>query len=196
MRADRIGEETMRSRTGVGLLVVLLAACSNPTEPTGNLKSDVGTLKYEVQALQAEVRAMQAELRQTSLRLTNSVGEQFAPVDLSGAYGTARTSVGTNFFVSWKDSKPQGDGTLVTLNIGNPYAAVFHGGVVRIQYLAPAKGKDAIPTELVGETRDRYTEALIPGRWTPVRIRLPGVKPDQVGMLLVTLTPDVIQLKE
>lgn len=189
----------MRSRTGVGLLVVLLAACSNPTEPTGNLKSDLGAMNVEVQALQAEVRAMQAEtkeLRQTTLMLTNSVGEQFAPVDLSGAYGTARTTVGTIFFVSWTDSKPQGDGTLVTLNIGNPYAAVFHGGMVRIRYLAPAKGKDAIPTELVGESRERYTEALIPGRWTPVRIRLPGVKPDQVGMLLVTLTPDVIQLRE
>jgi hypothetical protein len=139
---------------------------------------------------------MQTELRQANLRLSNSVGEQFAPVDLSGAYGTARTSVGTNFFVSWEDSKPQGDGTLVTLNIGNPYSAVFQGGTVRVQYLAPAKGKDAIPTELTGEIRERYTEALIPGRWTPVRFRLPGVKPDQVGMLLVTLTPDVIQLRE
>jgi hypothetical protein len=39
----------MRIKTGVALLAGLLTACSNPVEPTGELKSDVGTLKYEVQ---------------------------------------------------------------------------------------------------------------------------------------------------
>lgn len=78
------------------------------------------------------------------------------------------------FYVSVDDAKPYGDGTRLTLGVGNPLSATFQGFTLNFSWW----GKDADGgTKRI--THDvTFTQALSSGSWTTVHVTVPAKMED------------------
>ena len=180
------------------LLAASLTACGSKPETTAKLAEETEALRADLKTLRTEFDVLSQVYSDRIMALEANDGVTAAALTIGEGYGAARTEIGAIFLVSWDDSKPQGDGTVASLQIGNPYSADFTGMTISASYY---KGGDPNAKNLIdrfpkpaGKYETRSTENIKAGRWNRVSIRIPGVKPEEISRLEITLRPDVVSL--
>jgi hypothetical protein len=181
---------------GLGII-----ACSNPLDTankTQGLEEEVADLRMRLEAVEASGSIDRLDERLSTIETTLAAHEvetgahaaKFAQLELGAGYGVVEIWQG-KFLVSWKDSKPQGDGTLLMFDVGNTTSASWSDVKVKVNAFAAAnksaeKPWDQFPKKL-GEIESKSTADLLPGRWSRISVRLPGVKPETISTLTVTI---------
>jgi hypothetical protein len=175
------------------LPLVCLTGCTDYTSEMNRLRDENAELRSSVDHLQTQMKVVTQQV----FDLVADTGEAPAYVVLGSGYGFAKTHLGTTFLVSWEDSKPQGDGTLVVLDVGVPYSAAFGGVKLSVTHHKSDDSSATIPNvhfPVAGQIDHRLTDRLLGGRWNRVSFRIPGVKPEDIGQLRISITPDVVFL--
>ena len=191
----------MRSSFVATLAALGITACGNPLDTankTQGLEEEVADLRMRLEAVEASGSIDRLDERLATVETTLATHEvetgahaaKYAPLGLGAGYGVVDIRQG-KFLVSWEDSKPQGDGTLLMLDVGNTTSATWSDVKVKVNAFAAAnesaeKPWDQFPKKL-GEVESKSTTDLLPGRWSRISVRLPGVKPETISTLTVTI---------
>jgi hypothetical protein len=191
---------------GVAIAGSLLSATlkkemPSPPSITGReltqLEAQIGELKAEVSAQATSIRLL--KLAQQQMKRLNSTAtfdvtdERFQQVDSS--YQA--------FLISVHDVKPYGDGTRLTIKVGNVTAADFSGVTLSLKYgrRAPENEDGTVDLEEISkpfyaakDKEHRLLERVRAASWNPTTVTLPGIKPDELGYVTIGLTTDQVSL--
>ena len=111
--------------------------------------------------------------------------------------GYSRIDTDNGFFlVSLKDITPYLNGYKVTLNIGNPLFATFHGMTFKVSWGHP---KDSIQSyegwRASLQTKEiPSVDEIKPGSWNAVELLLVPAAPEQLGYISLAIATDNVSL--
>jgi len=175
----------------LAICTVLLIGC-NETKISG-LQSAVTAQGQKTAELEKKLSELETKI--WFLELTRNPYERavFDPAAQEG-FQRVDTSVGT-FTVVIEDVKPYADGVKVRLSVGNLTSATVSAGVVKVKW-GQRRSKE-IPyadwEKTLSETEQKITNDLRPATWNRVTLTLPGIPPEKLGYLEVSM--DATQLK-
>lgn len=177
--------------------------CVAQNDPRLKKLDELGTtftsLQTQLERIQSQIESLQNDV----LALQSSVAPyETATFDPGnpGGYQRIDTTSGV-FLVSVKNVTPYVDGFRVTCNVGNPSSATFSGFKVKAKW-GPrrdfkSKGFNFAQWQaLLREKELSLTESLRPGAWNPVTFVLSPAKADEFGYLELSLTTDLISLRQ
>ena len=102
--------------------------------------------------------------------------------------------------LSIENITPYADGVKVVMNIGNPNAVTLSGLDGEAQYGPSSAGIQnndyAAWNALQKKAHLSIPDKIYPGRWNPVTITLPGIKPEQFGRLEISLSGNQVELSK
>jgi hypothetical protein len=109
-----------------------------------------------------------------------------------------------SFAVSIGNLQPYGDGSKLTVKIGNPSAATFSNAKLHVKY-GPRYPEIENPkfaekfAEVDSKVRTKeiaLIKEIVGASWNPNQIILPGVKPDTLGYVQIRIETDFIHLNQ
>lgn len=163
------------------------------------LRTQLSSLEEQVSA-QAIVIGTQAEqLAELDGRRQGSAAT-YASLDPAGSGGYAKvdTSVAP-LLVSFVGTLPNADGTKLELVVGNLTSARFSGGSITVAYAkrAPENADDVAQwNNSIKRTTHTFITPLLAGTWNKMAIPLPGIKPDELGHLVISMEVDTVYLAQ
>jgi hypothetical protein len=189
-------------------LLLVCGACSDRqghAPPDDQLAQAITKGDFDI--LKSELRSLQGEVWRHNYAATAAGHEtaEFDPAD--HGYRMLYSNVG-RFAVVLDAVGPQADGVRVRLKFGNLTTASINGGSVHVEWgtRPPDLSKNSTPPKgdpsgdwlnSMKKLDVKFTEHLLPGRWTNVEVTLPGTAPNQFGyMELSKLETDRISLTE
>lgn len=144
---------------------------------------EVEQLKTRTDDLSGRTDELEKINRYNSFGLFTPTSDEFQRVD---------TTFGS-FAVSIENVVAYGDGTKLTINVGNPSAATYDGAKLTIEYrrkFDPENPKE----ELSRQKEHALLKPIKAGSWNPNTVILPGFKPDELLTITVRLTASQIRL--
>ncbi len=180
-------------------LVVAASAClalsaCDAEERAQNAEAAVEQQRTEVDALKKRIDDL--EVKVWVLETTKNP-YQTAVFDPASNEGYQRLdSTCCSFAVSIESVKPNADGAKVRVNVGNFTSATFRAGTFKIKW-GPRRDKATPYSEWqksINEKDQKFLDDLLPGRWNKVDLVLPGVPPDKLGYLELSLDTSEIRL--
>ena len=170
---------------------------STPSPASSNSTAELIQLKNQVVELKATI-----DEQARSIRLLKFTQQQLKRRNATATFDT--TSEGfqqvdsdiSPFLISIHDVKPYGDGTRLTIRIGNVAAADFSGVSLNLQYgrKAPESEDGSLDFEELAKpyyaTKDKehkVLERIKASSWNPTTVTLPGVKPDELGYITIAI---------
>lgn len=206
--AYRVGRLLIRERcTRFGFCTVLLltmaavtlSACgggndSATQQKLSSLQLEMTSLKSDLateRQTQAQTATLQAQTASEVYKMMFS-GHDSAVFDPITTQGYQLLDVGiVRVMVSVESVTPYADGVKVVLFIGNPNAVTLSGLDGEIEYgpsTASIKDGDFAGWSAAQKkvTTD-ITATILPGRWNPVTVTLPGIKASDLGRISITL---------
>jgi hypothetical protein len=189
------------SNVAITCMAVMLAGCgSQPGLTSGEIAQIKGDLSYlksaknEQEALQTNLNDRIKALEAVAVNAPNS-----AFFDPAG--GTGYQYISTNvspIIVSFVDVSPIGDGAKIRLKVGNLTTATYTGVRLDVSYNTRIPEEATQVAAWSKKTRDvsaNDASALAPGAWSMVEASLPGIKPDQLGYIVVKAHLDNLSLR-
>jgi hypothetical protein len=163
--------------------------------------ADAAALEAQTQRIQ-ELEKKVLHLQLQASRETNKwKSAEFEPTD--EGYQRIDSSV-ASFAVSIGNLQPYGDGSKLTVKIGNPSAATFSNGKLNVKYgprypeLEDPKFAEKV-AEIESKVRTKeiaLTKNIAGGSWNPNQVILPGIKPDALGYVQISIQTDTIHLSQ
>ena len=169
-------------------------------EKFGLLDQSFGALKLDIIDLESRLSSIMGEMEiLKAIAPLTYKSANFDPND--STFQRIDTGIGT-FAISIQDVKPHANGVKVRLHVGNLTTATINGGTLKVQY-----GPKYPPTEAgwsalaeyfkknkdkIGEKDIKFLERLQPGVWNNVTVSLPGISPQELGRL--TLSMEITQI--
>jgi hypothetical protein len=109
-----------------------------------------------------------------------------------------------SFAVSIGNLQPYGDGSKLTVKIGNPSAATFSNSKLNVKYGPRYPDVDDPKfaekfAEFESKVRTKeivLTKNVAGGSWNPNQIILPGIKPDALGYVEISIQTGAIHLSQ
>jgi hypothetical protein len=109
-----------------------------------------------------------------------------------------------SFAVSIGNLQPYGDGSKLTVKIGNPAAAAFSNAKLHVKYGPrypeiedPKFAEKFVEVDSKVRTKEiALTKEIAGASWNPNQIILPGVRPDALGYVEIRIETDVIHLNQ
>lgn len=196
--------------SAVALLLISLVAisCDPPQQTSANDKSAKSpasatneNMEQKVASLEASVKNLQTRVFSLELASHRFESGFLDPSDPAFARVDAASGL-RSFAISITDVKPFGDGVQVTLRLGNPSTARFHGAKLTVSYGSrePQFGQANFPDKYAAwsnglqKKQIDLSEDIKPGSWNPVTIALPGISADKFGYLNVSIDTNEIVL--
>jgi hypothetical protein len=163
------------------------------------LRDQVIAQESKIGALQMENAVQDDQLNQfVELSQKSGTSQIFLDPASSGGYTKLDTSVAP-FLITFSGTSPNADGAKLELLIGNISTARFSGGSLTVTYgpRAPTN-QDEVPAWNAGlkTSTQPFATDLRAGTWNKVSIPLPGIKPDQLGHLRVSMDVDRVFLSQ
>jgi len=186
----------------VGSLVILIGAgCDLP------LLTDISQLKNNQIEMKRQLEILREELNQVerNVALLKISRDEYnsAVIDPASGEGFIRldSSVGS-FTLSIQDVKPHADGVKIRLEVGNLTSATVNGGTFKVKWgprMPNPEDKDFFALHEswrkgLRETEHEFTDNLRPGAWNKVILTLPGIPPDELGYLEISIETNKISL--
>lgn len=170
------------NRLWVVVSAIALSSCGQTTEiepPADPVATPV---------IEARLSAIESRLLALEGSQPNSAA--FLPITGDSGYSIVATNHGPLLFAV-EAAQPQGNGQAITLRVGNPSAARYHGMTFTAVWgpsfgaQRPADAPELAPIE---QRRHQITinEDLMPGAWTQVRFSIGPVRVDDFGMVVVS----------
>lgn len=109
-----------------------------------------------------------------------------------------------SFAVSLSNLQAYGDGSRITVKVGNPNAATFNNVKLNVKY-GPRWPDSSDPkfsekaAEVEKQVRSKeitLTKNIVAGSWNPNPIVLPGIKPEVLGFLEISIITDTVFLNQ
>lgn len=146
-----------------------------------------------------EAKAAVAEQEASAMRDRLAAAEKKAGIDRSSAYLSAASTsyqiVDTNLvrlLAAFTSVTPAGAGSTVQLAVGNLNSMAFNGATITlIAYRAPKEGVFQNPVTVTHS----HLGILAAGTWSAVSIPVPGVKPDELEGVSVSVSLDVVSAR-
>ena len=187
-----------RGRASVVLGTVTVACTVAGCVETEGVTPEIQALASRVDSLSGSLAVLRFEIR--SLREDRRSAE-FDPITAEG-YQVLNANLGT-FAISVSDIAAFGDGSRVTVRVGNLSSATFNGARFSLRYGPSRPDFEADEwvdawaewTERMRETEVGSSATMRPGAWNAVTLNLPGVPPVELGHLEVRMTTDQISLQ-
>jgi hypothetical protein len=173
-------------RGALPLLLLALVGC-NPAPSTSQAPDD---LEKRIRDLQAQVWKLETTLSRHDSAIFDPAAEP--------AFQRLNSSMGT-FAVSVNDIRAHADGARVRLDVGNLTTATYKGAVFSVKWgtrFDSTTMKYLEWWETVRETKHKANIDLRPGAWNKVTLTLPGVPPEKLGYLELSMETDVISLHD
>jgi len=166
------------------------ASCAPQVDSAVAGSASVTKLKADMALVEARVAELEASTR---LSKVMEQGVSRAYLDpLSDGYSTARTGIGP-LLLSFSSSSPKADGTEIVLQVGNPTAASLAGAVFMVDYNVRQDTTSEWGAS-VKSTEYRSLNVIRAGSWNKVTIPLPGIKPDELGYLAISVVTNEVRL--
>ena len=197
----RIGFCTLTLLT---MTVVTLSACG---DAPGN-RQKLANLQLEVDGLKSDLATERQTQTQTATSQAQTASAVYkmlvndhdsAVFDPITGQGYQLLDVGiVRVLVSVKNVTPYADGVKVELLIGNPNAVTLSGLDGTIEYgpsSASIKNSDfAGWSAAQKKVATAITATILPGRWNPVTVTLPGIKTSDLGRISIMLKGNNVSL--
>lgn len=180
----------------------LLAAAAISAALAGCKQQDLGSVHNAIDSLERRASNLESENVLLNRRLAGIESQQGSrgSVSLDPAastgYGVMETTHGL-LVVSLDDLASRADGSRVSLRFGNLTAATFSGGTIRITYGPRFKPEEESASSWLDKLRVQemaIVDGIPAGAWTLLSAPLPGIKPDSIGHIEVTVEPTTISL--
>lgn len=181
--------------------VVALGGCGVVPE-----HKDIDLLRMQLSSLEEQVSAQAVVIETQAEKLAELDGRpqgsasSYASLDPAGSGGYAKldTSVAP-LLVSFVGTLPNADGTKLELMVGNLTSARFSGGSITVAYAKrPPENADEVPAwnTSVKRSTQTFITPLLAGTWNKMAIPLPGIKPDELGHLVISMDVDTVYLAQ
>lgn len=202
-----------QTRTSLAISVITIVIClivvqsGNTTAPPAVNTSPAATKRLEAQLAGELKKREELDTRVFRLEMANRLRDtryQSASFDPSeDGFQRIDTDLGI-FAVSLQDMKPYGDGTRLTINLGNPAAASFSNVKLSLRYGPKLPNFDdpdfadkAAKAKSAEKTKEQeLLKTVQGGSWNPNSITLPGVKPEELGFVEVRLSTSQVFLSK
>lgn len=188
------------------MAAVTLSACGGGDDPAtqqklSSLQLEMTSLKSDLateRQTQAQTAILQAQTASEVLTMMAS-GHDSAVFDPIASQGYQLLDVGiVRVMVMVKNVTPYADGVKVDLLIGNPNAVTLSGLEGTIEYgpsfssikNADFAGWSAAQKKVAAD----ITAAILPGRWNPATVILPGIKASDLGRISLSLKGNKVSL--
>ncbi|MCS4236658.1 DUF3251 domain-containing protein [Stenotrophomonas sp. BIGb0135] len=177
---------------GGTLLILGLAGCLSGAGDSAEIEAKLSEAERRITELEGQSKSFETRLASQLQRERD--GKAYLDPSGDGGYGVVHTELGI-LLVSMSSVSPKADGAEIVLKIGNLSAATFAGAEAEIGYNVRFDGSP----DWADKTRTIKTKIANPIRaasWNKMSTSLPGLRPDQLGFLSVTVTPNEVRLVE
>ena len=159
------------------------------------LQQMVDSQKSQLEALAADSKSQSDKIDQCNSQLTtlSDRGVNLDPTNKS--FVPLKTDEGT-LLIACDDSQPYQSGYRLTIKIGNPTTAIFHGGVVHLAF-GPAWKPSTDYTQWQKTLRSAdypFPQTLEPGVWTNVSLLIAPATADDLTYLKATMDLNSLSL--
>lgn len=172
-------------------LAVLCAACqqqgpyADPVQSAkiSQLEARISAIEEDSSLVRKQLDAARAEL--VVLRFSSPIRPALIDPSDGDGYSSMGTSIGA-LLVTFQSIEPIGDGSRVTILVGNPHAATLNGLNLNVAY-GNRQGDQPEQAWLDGlkHTKKEAIQTFPSNSWTRVSFSLPGLKPDEVGHIRI-----------
>jgi hypothetical protein len=192
----------------VGVAIVASIFASNRTTKAPGSPPHLSSEMTELRRQAAELKNV-VDDHATTLRLLQIAQQQMKRRNVTATFNLSEegfqhvdSEVGA-FLVSIHDAKPYGDGTRLTVRVGNVTSADFSGATLSLKYgrKIPENEDGTINIEELEKPQyeakskeHKILERVRAASWNPVTVSLPGIKPDELGYIHIGITADQIYL--
>jgi len=189
------------SCVAVAVAALILSGCSEHGQLTsGDVAQMKGDLSY-LKSSQLRQDDLQSDLasRVKALESAQANAPNSAFFDPAGGPGYPYLSTNVSpVVVSFLDVSPIGDGAKVRLRVGNLSTATYSGIRLDVTYNRRVP-QDSTQLDAWNERKKDVSandaSDLAPGAWSIVEASLPGIKPDELGYIVVKAHLDNIRLR-
>ena len=166
--------------------------------PTSSVASPIEPLRERIAGLETKVLRLEGQLGRYTSRWKTA---EFDPTEDS--FQRIDSDI-ASFAVSLANLQPYGDGSRITIKVGNPSAASFQNVKLNVKYgprwpdiSDPKFAEKYAEVEAQVRTKEiTLTKKVAAGSWNPNPIVLPGLKPDVLGFVEIGIDPSAIFLTQ
>lgn len=170
----------LRATAQISLAALFVSGCDIPEK----VESQAARLdKLETQFTHLDIMSKVLEMQVDTLNL-QATNQSMTELTLDGGARPVEDWAG-QLIVNWEDVSAFGDGSRVSLSVGNPTLGTMEGLTIKAQW----NGDAANNTEV------KLADTLRAGYWNKVQFRLPGVKPDQIKTLSISITVNTVAFR-